>query len=277
MELKAGYKQTEVGVIPEDWDTVPIGRFCICFSGGTPSTSNPQYYGGNIPWITSSDLNKRRITEVAGRITEEGLTNSATKLVDEGTLLIALYSATAGVCAISEIYSAINQAVLAVIPRNAATEFLFQFLTFRNAHYIKTYTQGGQPNFSGAIVKAFVIALPPLPEQRAIATALSDADALLEGLDRLIAKKRDLKQAAMQQLLTGDTRLPGFEGEWAERRMDDLVDVDPENLPSSTLPTFSSVTSRWNRSTPASFWGGPRRSMQQRHRELDAFYVTTMY
>ena len=61
--------------------------------------------------------------------------------------------------------------------------------------------------------------LPPVPEQRAIATALSDVDALLGGLDRLIAKKRDLKQAAMQQLLTGQTRLPGFHGEWEVKRL----------------------------------------------------------
>ena len=63
--------------------------------------------------------------------------------------------------------------------------------------------------------------LPPSPEQRAIAAALSDVDALLGGLDRLIAKKRDLKQAAMQQLLTGQTRLPGFHGEWEVKRFGD--------------------------------------------------------
>ena len=65
-------------------------------------------------------------------------------------------------------------------------------------------------------------AVPPLPEQRAIAAALSDVDALLDGLERLIAKKRDLKQAAMQQLLTGKTRLPGFSGEWEVKRLGDF-------------------------------------------------------
>ena len=63
-------------------------------------------------------------------------------------------------------------------------------------------------------------AFPPLPEQRAIAAALSDVDALIGALDRLIAKKRDLKQAAMQQLLTGQTRLPGFSGEWEVKRLE---------------------------------------------------------
>jgi type I restriction enzyme S subunit len=67
--------------------------------------------------------------------------------------------------------------------------------------------------------------LPPPPEQRAIAEALSDVDGLLGGLDRLIAKKRDLKQAAMQQLLTGQTRLPGFQGEWEVKRLGEVLKV----------------------------------------------------
>ena len=225
MEVKSGYKQTEVGVIPEEWEANTIGGCCTCFSGGTPSTSNPSYYGGNIAWITSSDLNKERIAEVDGRITEDGLTNSASKIVNKGTLLLALYGATAGVCAISEIQAAINQAVLAISPRRGDIEYLFQFLTFRKDHFIKTYTQGGQPNFSGEIVKSFYVPLPPLPEQRAIATALSDLDGLLGGLDRLIAKKRDLKQAAMQQLLTGQTRLPGFHGEWEVKQLGDVASL----------------------------------------------------
>lgn len=72
-----GYKQTEVGVIPEDWDVATIGELSSCFSGGTPSTSNSSYYGGNIPWITSGDLNSVRIKGVEGRITADGLANSA--------------------------------------------------------------------------------------------------------------------------------------------------------------------------------------------------------
>ena len=81
--------------------------------------------------------------------------------------------------------------------------------------------------------------MPRPPEQRAIAEALSDVDELLGGLDRLIAKKRDLKQAAMQQLLTGQTRLPGFHGEWEVKRLGDVVDTDPENLGSDTRRDFT--------------------------------------
>ena len=92
------------------------------------------------------------------------------------------------------------------------------------------------PKLSGDKLRTMTLPLPPLPEQRAIATALSDVDGLLGGLDRLIAKKRDLKQAAMQQLLTGQTRLPGFHGEWEVKRLGDVVQIKKGQLiTSSTL------------------------------------------
>jgi type I restriction enzyme S subunit len=87
-------------------------------------------------------------------------------------------------------------------------------------------TVGAQPKLALARIRKFSIPLPPTAtEQRAIATALSDVDALIAGLERLIAKKRDIKQAAMQQLLTGQTRLPGFSGEWASVQLGELLDV----------------------------------------------------
>ena len=83
--------------------------------------------------------------------------------------------------------------------------------------------RSGIPKINRAEMAGFVVALPPVCEQCAIATALSDVDALLDGMDRLIAKKQDLKQAAMQQLLTGQTRLPGFKREWEAKLVGDLL------------------------------------------------------
>lgn len=221
-QIKPGYKRTEVGVMPEDWGLLPIGTFCRCFSGGTPSTGNRAYYGGEIPWITSSDLNSVRISSVDGRITNAGLKNSSAKLVKPGTLLFALYGATAGVCGVTSIEGAINQAVLAIEPNGVNGEYLFQLLQYKKDHNVKTYTQGGQPNFSGEIVKKFQVPVPTLSEQTSIATVLLDVEALLAKLDQVIAKKRDLKQATMQKLLTGQSRLPGFSGEWKMKRLGSL-------------------------------------------------------
>jgi type I restriction enzyme S subunit len=204
-----GYKQTELGEIPEDWEVKAIGGFCSCFSGGTPSTSVARYYGGNIPWITSGDLNKGRIKSVIGRITELGLNNSSAKKVSSNTLLFALYGATAGVSAITNISAAINQAVLAIQPDKSGDKaFLFQVLRLRKDYLIDTYTQGGQPNFSGNIVKSFLIALPSIAEEQiAIANVLSDMDKEIDALEQRLNKTQQLKQGMMQELLTGRTRL----------------------------------------------------------------------
>ncbi|EKF9159347.1 restriction endonuclease subunit S [Vibrio cholerae] len=202
-----GIKPSELGEIPEDWEVGAIGDSCRTYSGGTPSTSNKNFYGGGIKWITSSDLNQGVIHDVAGRITDAGLNGSSAKLVEAHTLLIALYGATAGVCAITRISAAINQAVLAIVPAEHNSEYLFYWFTRHKEVIIETYTQGGQPNLSGDIVRSIKLAFPPVNEQTAIATILSDMDAEIQALEQRLGKTRHIKQGMMQELLTGKTRL----------------------------------------------------------------------
>jgi len=95
------------------------------------------------------------------------------------------------------------------------------------------------------ILRNVKVVLPILPEQRAIAEALGDVDALIDGLKRLIAKKRDLKQAAMQQLLTGQTRLPGFSGEWELMRLTELAEIVSGGTPKTTVPSYWTGSIRW--------------------------------
>jgi type I restriction enzyme S subunit len=128
-------------------------------------------------------------------------------MIEPNTLLIALYGATSGVTAISKIGAAINQAILAIVPHQASTTFLYFRLTLMKDWLIATYTQGGQPNLSGDIVKSVDLLLPPGPEQAAIAEVLTDLDAEIAALEQRREKTRVLKQAAMQELLTGKTRL----------------------------------------------------------------------
>jgi type I restriction enzyme, S subunit len=190
-----------------EWQTKKLGDIAVCYSGGTPATYVLRYYCGDIPWITSSDLNKVYISDVGGRISQEGLKNSSAKMIEPDTLLIALYGATAGVAALSKIGAAINQAVLAIVPNEDDNGFLFYKLKLLKNWLISTFTQGGQPNLSGDIVKSVKLSFPSIPEQTAIATILSDMDAEIEALEKRRAKTRDLKKAMMQELLTGRTRL----------------------------------------------------------------------
>ncbi len=199
--------QTRLPGFHGEWEVKRLGDIATCFSGGTPPTEVVAYYSGDIPWITSGDLNKGYITEVEGRISQAGLANSAAQMVEANTLLIALYGATSGVTAISKIRAAINQAVLAIIPSHDNTSFLYFQLRLLKEWLISTYTQGGQPNLSGDIVKSVELPLPPHTEQAAIAEVLMDMDAELAALEQRRDKTRALKQGMMQELLTGRIRL----------------------------------------------------------------------
>ncbi|MDR8786187.1 type I restriction enzyme specificity protein [Burkholderia multivorans] len=116
--------------------------------------------------------------------------------------------------------------------------------------------RSGQPGINGNEYAKLPLPLPPLPEQSAIATALSDVDALLSSLDALIAKKRDIRQAVMQQLLTGKTRLPGFEGEWTVKRLDQLANIRSGGTPSTTVSRFWDGGIPWCTPTDITRLGG---------------------
>jgi type I restriction enzyme S subunit len=225
MEVKPGYKRTEVGVIPKEWEAKRLGDLASVSAGGTPSRTNTHYWNGDIPWVTTTEVDFCTIDRAEQFITEEGLKNSAAKLLPRGTLLMALYGQgkTRGKVGILGIDAATNQACAAIAPnRSVSPEFIFHFLSSQYESIRKLSNTGNQENLNGAIVRSISVLLPPPEEQRAIAAALGDVDALLGGLEKLIAKKRDLKQAAMQQLLTGQQRLPGFHGEWEMKRLGDL-------------------------------------------------------
>lgn len=137
-----------------------------------------------------------------------------------------MYGATAGVAAVTYVNGAINQAILAMVPKRIDGEFLYHWLSANRFAIIDRYTQGGQPNLSGAIVRRIEMPVPPLTEQRAIVTALNDADRAVEALECLISKKRDIKQGMMQRLLTGRTRLPGFSEDWEHRSLSHLLSYE---------------------------------------------------
>ena len=223
--MKPGYKQTEVGVIPEEWQCARMSEIAKLESGHTPSKREPSYWGGSIPWVSLFDtegLQGREIFETAKMVTEEGLNNSSARLLPKGTVVFSR-TATVGKTTVMGRDMATSQDFANYICGPKLHNHFLVYL-FRNmGRTWKSLMAGSIHNtIYMPVFKALQIILPPLPEQRAIATALSDVDGLLGGLDRLITKKRDLKQAAMQQLLTGQTRLPGFHGEWEVKRLGEV-------------------------------------------------------
>ncbi len=223
-EIRPGYKQTEVGVIPEDWVITTIKAIGVKFlNGGTPSTKNTSYWAGHIPWITGADIVDQKVSEVRRYITQEAVLHSSTHVVESGNLLIATRTGV-GKLAIAECDIAISQDLTGVYINTdmAVTEFVYLYLSFRKDMLMKLNQGTSIAGITRETLEQIPILLPGLAEQRAIAAALSDVDGLLTALAELIAKKRAIKQAAMQQLLTGQTRLPGFSGEWKKLAFDDV-------------------------------------------------------
>lgn len=229
MEVRPGYKQTEVGVIPREWDVSPLGALAETSSGTTPARAMQERYyrNGSIAWVKTMDLNNSEITSTSEQVTELALKETSLTAYPVGTVLVAMYGGfqQIGRTGLLRIPATVNQAISAVQPdpTKLVSEYLLATLNYRVEYWKRVASSSRKdPNISSQDVRNFPIAYPPPPEQRAIAAALSHVDALLGGLDRLIAKKCDLIKATMQQLLTGQTRLPGFHGEWKVKELGQL-------------------------------------------------------
>ncbi len=219
--MTPGYKLTEAGIIPENWDVRLLEDLGRVVRGGSPRPAgDSRYFGGSfIRWLTVAALTNIEdhqiyVTETAGFLTEEGSKHSRT--LTKGTMIIANSGATLGVAKILGTTCCANDGIAAITgQRIGDKEFVCQYFNTKTKYLREVVATGnGQPNLNTELIRKIAIPFPPIYEQRAIAAALSDVDVLLDSLDRLIAKKRNIKQAAMQQLLTGQTRLPGFSGEW---------------------------------------------------------------
>lgn len=181
----------------EPWEQRKLGEVVKSYSGGTPIASNKEYYGGDIPFIRSAEINSDT-TELY--ITQKGLDNSSAKIVEKGTILYAMYGATSGEVGISKINGAINQAILAMIPLDYDGEIISQYLRKNKESIIGKYLQGGQGNLSANIILELSIQLPGLEESNQIAYFLESVDNVITLHQRKLEHLQLLKKALLQQL-----------------------------------------------------------------------------
>lgn len=231
MEVKPGYKQTEVGVIPEDWDVEPLGTRASFKTGPFGSALHQSdYVDGGIPVINPMHINDGRITPNATMsVSEEAARRLTDFRMKPGEIIIGRRG-DMGRCAVVDEEHAgwmCGTGSMLIRPRLDHPDFLQRILSSTVAiKAIEDASVGSTMiNLNQATLSRLNIQIPPIEEQDAIATALGDMDALLDGLDRLIAKKRAIQEATMQQLLTGQTRLPGFSGEWKVKRLGDALAI----------------------------------------------------
>jgi type I restriction enzyme S subunit len=234
MEVSPGYKHTEMGVIPADWDLKPLGD-CAFFRTGPFGSAlhKSDYIVDGVPVINPMHIIDGRIkptramsiTESAAKSLEDFRLKAGEVIIgrrgDMGRCAVVLPEQAGWLCGTGS---------MIIHGRGLDERFLQRVLSSPRAiASIEEASVGStMVNLNQGTLARLKIQCPTESEQHAIAAALSDVDTLLAGLDRLIAKKRDLKQAAMQQLLTGRTRLPGFQGEWEVTTLFDLAERKKE-------------------------------------------------
>lgn len=210
-----------------DWEQRKLGEVTDSYSGGTPSANNQAYYGGTIPFIRSAEINSSQ-TELF--LTDNGLKESSSKMVEVGDILYALYGATSGEVGISQINGAINQAILAIQPkRNYDSQFIMQWLRLQKQSIIDKYLQGGQGNLSGSIVKRLEIYFPNYEEQQKIGAFFKLLDDTITLHQQQLENLKKAKKGYLQKMFpknnekVPEIRFEGFTDDWEQRKLGDMA------------------------------------------------------
>lgn len=230
MEVRLGYRQTDVGVIPEDWEVVSAFEACSKIQDGTHFS--PRSGGHDYLYVTSKNIRFGYLDLSTAGWIDAAQHQAIYRRCDvkNGDLLLTKDGANTGNAALNtlaEEFSLLSSvAFLRFNPRkHCAGYFAQQVLTSWGQRQIQDAMAGNAiTRLTLEKINRLLFPVPPTKaEQEAIAEALGDVDALIESLERLVAKKRQLKQGAMQELLTGKRRLPGFSGEWELRSLQETT------------------------------------------------------
>jgi len=209
--------------LPEGWEWTKVHSVCETTSGGTPSRRKPEYYGGDIPWLKSGELNDGIVKSAEETITRHGLENSSAKIFPKGTLLIALYGATVGKLGILGIDAVTNQAICAIFtPKQLDDKYLFLYLANYRNKLLNLRIGGAQPNISQQIIRDIPFPITDFKEQRQIVAEIerhfSIADEVEQTVEKCLKEADRLRQSILKR---------AFEGK--------LVEQNPEDEPAEKL------------------------------------------
>lgn len=224
--------------VPPGWQHHRLGHLGTWLSGGTPSKTAPDLWKGDIPWVSPKDMKRPRLWDALDHISQQSIGKGGHLAPAEALLIVVrgMILAHSAPIARAETSLAFNQDIKALVLRSTYdSNFMLWWLSWKQNAILNIATESthGTKRIPTDSLFGMTVSLPPLPEQRAIATALTDVDDLLTSLDRLIAKKRAIKQGVMRDLLTGRRRLPGFSGEWQLKRLGDVAVIVMGQSPTS--------------------------------------------
>lgn len=227
MEVKPGYRQTEIGVIPEDWSVTKLGELSRIHRGASPRPiDDPKWFNStsDIGWVRIQDVSKanKYLFFTLQWLTQEGINNS--RFVPRDSLIMSI-CASLGKPIITKIDVCIHDGFVVFERCSCDRDYLYYVLKYIESKWPNYGQVGTQLNLNTGLIQNHPIALPMLSiEQKSISGLLSDIDSLINSLEKLIEKKKNIKQGMMQELLTGKRRLPGFTEKWETIVLGDLID-----------------------------------------------------
>ena len=215
--------------LPKGWVITTLDCAAAWGSGGTPNRANPNYYGGNIPWIKTGELGQSTIDDTDEKLTDAGLQNSSAKLFPAGSVAIAMYGATIGKASILGIQAATNQACAVGAPVDGITisKYLYYYLLSQKKYFVEAGKGGAQPNISQTLIKSWPIPLAPFPEQKRtvdkLDTLLARNDACRDRLDRIPKIIKQFRQSVLAAATSG--RLTE---DWRAAQADRVARMQPQ-------------------------------------------------
>lgn len=234
-----------------EWKEVRLGDVCtrVC-SGGTPKSTNLSYYGGEIPWLNTKEIDFNRIYSTEKTITDSGLNNSSAKWIVPNTVTVAMYGATAGKSCIVKVPMTTNQACCNLTINDEVADYEFVYYSLKNDYTtLASLANGGaQQNLNAQIIKDYVLKMPSLADQRRIASILSSLDRKIELNNKINADLEEMAQAIFKNWFVDfepfkdgkfvDSELGMIPEGWKVGRLDEIADVVGGSTPSKAKPEY---------------------------------------
>ena len=240
-----------MGGVSMEWKEVRLGDVCsrVC-SGGTPKSTNLSYYGGEIPWLNTKEIDFNRIYSTEKTITDSGLNNSSAKWIAPNTVTVAMYGATAGKLCIVKVPMTTNQACCNLTINDELADYEFVYYSLKNDYTtLASLANGGaQQNLNAQIIKDYVLQMPSLNDQRRIASILSSLDRKIELNNKINADLEEMAQAIFKNWFVDfepfkdgkfvDSELGMIPEGWKVGRLDEIADIVGGSTPSKAKPEY---------------------------------------
>ncbi len=249
LNLQSNERRNSVREFPDTWRRSELGIVAKWGSGGTPKSGTTAYYGGEIPWAVIGDLTETWVSETTQTITKAGLEKSSAKMIEPGTVMLAMYGASIGRTGIAAVKMATNQAIaFAVVVEGVIdNQYLLKYLQSQKEAFVRAGQGGAQPNISQTVIKPWPIPVPPIAEQKRIVGILEEQisrlDAALVSVRSMRSKAANLRRSLLHAAFTGsltghDTSTGSIPGSWKQGELGKVAKWGSGGTPKSGTPAF---------------------------------------